>query len=114
MGELDSIDSTLAAGTISKKKGSSKGEGNSKKNYPDITGISSGKKDRDEEAMMKDFGDVGMSEDDSSADASSGDDESLESLSSELGSSDSGSGSPDGDEGDEEEHHSLTDSLNEG
>ena len=58
MDQLDSIDTTL------KQEGGKHGKRDAKfnKKHPDITGMSSGKKDRDEEAMMKDFGDVSLSD----------------------------------------------------
>lgn len=85
--QLDSIDSTLAAGASGKEKGKSS---NPKRKYKDITGISSGKKDKDEEDMMKDFGDVSMSDHDGSDADSAGssaaaDDDNLENLDAELG-----------------------------
>lgn len=102
MNELDSIDSTLKAGTMKKGKSSKRN------NQPDITGISSGKKDKDEEAMMKDFGDVSVSEHDAGTAAditeSSGDTDSLENLDAELGDAPNPKSSEDS--SDEEEHHS--------
>lgn len=73
MDQLDQIDTTLKSAGAN-----SKGRAKNKRNHPDITGMSSGKKDKDEEAMLKDFGDVGISDREGGTDsAESSDDDGL-------------------------------------
>lgn len=88
-----------------KSGGKAKGGEKYKKNHPDITGMmnSNGKKDKDEDDMMGDFGDVSISDNKKGEDS---DTESLEDLDAELGDTKENQNEDKESDDDEEEHHS--------